>query len=315
MPVHNGLPYLSLAISSVLDQTWRDLELIIIEDASTDNTKEYLRSLTDPRIVLVENETNLGITESLKKGVTNARGKYVARLDSDDIAHLDRLKIQVDFLASNPDYGLVASCTRIIDRDGKVLEIRNQYLDDLMLRWRMLFKNPVVHSTVMLRRKVLLERALTYDGAHGEDYRLWREVLRFSKGCVLENPLIDYRVHDLSWTQTKKSAQSESRKEQSYQAINKLLTESGKATLSWPEYQDLLAWTRSEPSDPSKRTIYVVQLLTLLRSFSKQYQGRAELKGVQRNVLGQVLRRARRQLILNPKIGLNWLSYYIHATF
>ena len=108
MPVYNGLPYLPHAIESVLDQTFTDFEFLIINDASTDDSFACIRSYKDPRIRLVCNETNLGQTRTLNKGLELAQGPFIARLDQDDIAYPKRLAKQVAYLDANPEVALVA---------------------------------------------------------------------------------------------------------------------------------------------------------------------------------------------------------------
>jgi len=123
MAVYNGEPYLQYALDSILGQTFRDFELIVIDDASTDRTDEILSGYDDPRIIIISNETNLGQTVSLNKGITIASGKYIARHDADDISHLDRFQSQVDFLNQNPRIGLLGTSYEIIDFSGQTIEI------------------------------------------------------------------------------------------------------------------------------------------------------------------------------------------------
>ncbi len=114
MPVYNSSGYLSDAIESILSQTYSDFEFIIIDDASTDNSIEIIYSYHDPRIVLLKNDINLGVTHSLNKGIKHARGKYIARMDADDIALPQRIELQVDFLEKNPEFILVGSFFEVI---------------------------------------------------------------------------------------------------------------------------------------------------------------------------------------------------------
>ena len=108
MPVYNGEKYLQEAIESILNQTFKDFEFIIINDGSTDKTLEIIKSFTDPRIKLITQE-NRGIIYSLNKGITESRGKYIARMDADDISLPERLEKEYRFLEQNPNYGIVGT--------------------------------------------------------------------------------------------------------------------------------------------------------------------------------------------------------------
>ena len=115
MAVHNGLPYLEEAVDSILNQSLRDLEFIIVEDASTDGSAEWLASLDDPRLRIVGNKWNKGLTYSLNKAIDLAQGEYVARMDSDDVSHRQRLARQTDFLDRHPEVDLLGSWARPLD--------------------------------------------------------------------------------------------------------------------------------------------------------------------------------------------------------
>jgi glycosyltransferase involved in cell wall biosynthesis len=109
MPVYNGMPYLPLAVESILNQSFRDFEFIIVDDCSNDDSLKYLRTITDERMVLVPLPENKGVTGALQEGMNRVRGKYVARLDADDVAKPHRLQAQVNFLESHSDVGLLGS--------------------------------------------------------------------------------------------------------------------------------------------------------------------------------------------------------------
>ena len=109
MPVYNGMPYLPQALGSILDQTFRDFELIVVNDCSTDNSKEYIRTIHDERIVFLDLEKNQGVTGALRAGMEKVRGEYIARLDADDDALPERLSKQVQFLDGHSDAGICGS--------------------------------------------------------------------------------------------------------------------------------------------------------------------------------------------------------------
>ena len=118
MPVYNGEKYLKEAIDSVLSQSYQNIELVIVNDGSTDSGSQIVKKYTDPRIRFVENESNSGIVYSRNKGLESATGKYVATLDSDDIALPDRIEKQVLFLENNSEYGMCGTFFSTIDSAG-----------------------------------------------------------------------------------------------------------------------------------------------------------------------------------------------------
>src|SRR5438270_14004268 len=119
MHVHNGGSYLKEAIESMLNQTYIDFEFIIINDGSTDGLKEIIKQFYDDRIVYIENDTNKGLIESLNKGIDAARGNFIARMDSDDIALPIRLEAQVRYMNEHPKTAVLASRIVFIDESGK----------------------------------------------------------------------------------------------------------------------------------------------------------------------------------------------------
>jgi hypothetical protein len=197
MPVFNGERYLEEAVRSILDQTFSDFEFIIIDDGSTDRTRAILKSYTDGRIKVVD-QRHRGIIASLNQGLAIARGQYVARMDSDDIAMPDRLDKQVAFLRANPEIGILGTACQLIDAHGRVLALRQWPLDDLGIHWASLLSSPFGHPTVMLYREILIKNGLKYTEAFQmvEDYDLWARALNYTRGRNLREPLLQYRVHD-----------------------------------------------------------------------------------------------------------------------
>src|SRR6266496_763095 len=196
MSVYNDAVFLPEAVQSILGQTFTDFEFLIVDDGSTDGTRKYLSSLTDPRVRTVRNHSNVGLTRSLKRGVELARGKYIARLDADDAALPGRLAQQVGFMEERKDVAILGGDCLAVDEAGRFLVERRQPPSDLAIRWTSLLVNPFVHSTVMLRRQVLQDHGLNYDEVFDttQDYDLWTRLLRHAKGANLPRALIRYRV-------------------------------------------------------------------------------------------------------------------------
>lgn len=187
LPSYNGSKYIKRAIESVLAQSFRDFELIIIDDGSADSTPEIAADFCrrDSRIVCLRNEKNLGIQKSLNRGLREAVGEYVARIDDDDFwSDPDKLAKQVAFLDSHPDHILVGTGTIVVDEKGTEL-MRYLLLDtDNKIRESILGKNYFTHSSVMFRRNPVLllggysERE---EVRHVEDYDLWLRLGRVGK--------------------------------------------------------------------------------------------------------------------------------------
>lgn len=190
MPVYNAEKYLREAIDSILNQTYRNFEFIIINDGSTDNSADIVRSYDDARIVFVDNKKNQGLVTVLNQGLDMARGEYIARMDSDDISLPTRFAKQVMFMEKHPDVGVLGTFFHIfggIDR----IETKKKYpsLAD------MLPTSPVGHPTVMMRKSVFDKYNLRYDARykHAEDYELWTRVIDFSRVANLPTVLLNYR--------------------------------------------------------------------------------------------------------------------------
>jgi hypothetical protein len=195
MAVHEGQPYLPEAVESILGQTFNDFEFLIIDDASTDGSSEYLASLSDSRIRLLANKTNLGLTRSLNRGLDEARGEYVARMDHDDISLPDRLAAQVAYLDAHPEVDVLGTWARTLGLNPE--QTWRYPLADADIRAEMLFASVLVHSSVMLRRASLEAHELRYDPAiaRAQDYELWTRAAPHLHFANLDEVLLRYRVH------------------------------------------------------------------------------------------------------------------------
>ena len=194
LPVYNRESICN-TIDSVLAQTFKDFELLIIDNASTDGTVNVIKSYNDERIVLYINEKNYGQTYSLNRGLSLARGEYIARIDADDIAVPTRLEKQVDFLEKNTDYGFCGSWLQYITNNNELTFKMCMPITDIGLRHLQRITCGMFHPTVMMRRSVLVENNITYDDdiKISEDYELWRKLLLSSKGLNLPEVLLYYR--------------------------------------------------------------------------------------------------------------------------
>jgi glycosyltransferase involved in cell wall biosynthesis len=155
MAVHNGAQYVGLAIDSILAQTFTDFELVIVEDGSTDQTPQILASYGDPRIVLVKNDHNMGLTRSLNRGIQASSGELIARQDADDVSLPDRLARQVSYLEAHPTVGLIGSGSRWIDGQGDLIREWHPPADPVEIHQLLLGSIVFLHGTFMFRRACL----------------------------------------------------------------------------------------------------------------------------------------------------------------
>ena len=190
MSVYNGAGRVAAAIDSVLGQTDGELELIVIDDGSTDATPAELARVRDPRVRLVT-QARTGLTRALNRALALARAPLIARLDADDVAEKERLARQRAFLDRTPEVGLLGTAAAELDAAGRQVRVVRPPLDDATLRRALIRANPFVHSSVMVRRD-LLERAGGYDETLpvAQDYDLWMRLARLTRMANLAEVLV-----------------------------------------------------------------------------------------------------------------------------
>jgi len=195
MPVYNSEKYLKEAIDSVLSQSYHNIELVIVDNGSSDSSKKIILSCSDSRIRFLQNEQNFGIVFSRNKGLEAAAGKYVATLDSDDIALPGRIAKQVSFLEAHPDYGLCGTFYHTIDANGKILKKVNFPTLDPDIQTHLTIGNCFCNSTMMIQSK--LAKELKYREKYDivEDYELWYRISKRAKVANLPFYGTYYRVH------------------------------------------------------------------------------------------------------------------------
>ncbi|HEY8780536.1 MAG TPA: glycosyltransferase [Mucilaginibacter sp.] len=196
MPAYNAGKYIGEAITSVLEQSFTDFELLIINDGSTDETEKIIRSFKDPRIILI-NQDNRGVAAALNAGLKYARAKYIARFDADDICYPDRLKIQYDFINSYPEYSIIGSAVDYADAEGHYIFTHHPegHLNEEIQQLKYSIC-PFIHSSVFYKKELIVnnggynEHAYTY-----EDHFLWVNILKNEKACNLSQSLIKVRLN------------------------------------------------------------------------------------------------------------------------
>jgi len=192
LSVYNGEQYLRDSVTSILRQTYQGYEFIIINDGSTDRTSEILNTYKgDPRIRVVNNPVNIGLTRSLNKAISTAQGRYIARMDVDDISLPERFQKQLEFMERSPDIGVVGTSYYDIEDDGKKMGEIILPIKDNQIRRAMTKFNPFNHSSVMIRSQALKEVG-SYDEKliYSQDYELWFRILNRYRGHNLPEKLL-----------------------------------------------------------------------------------------------------------------------------
>jgi len=211
MSIYNGERFLRKAVNSVLAQTFSDFEFLILDDGSTDNTWDILTGFRDPRIRLIKNSKNMGLTRSLNKGLGLARGEYVARMDADDISLPERLQRQKEFLVKNQNIAMVGCWVEMIDEKGQKTKKVNFPIVPYLLRWRLLFTNTFAHSAVMFRKDAVLGvGGYSEKMRYAQDYDLWSRISMHWDVANIPAVLVEWRFwkDGISAVQAKKQEEA-----------------------------------------------------------------------------------------------------------
>jgi glycosyltransferase involved in cell wall biosynthesis len=196
MSVYNGEKYLRKAVDSILNQTFKNFEFLIINDCSTDETLKILKNYNDPRITIIKNEKNIGLTRSLNKGLKVARGDYIARQDADDISTPNRLEKELNFLIKRSDYAAVGSFIRVIDENGKELHTIEKPITDEAIKAFLKKDNCIAHGSSVIRMSCLRDINF-YDDTipKAQDYDLWLRLSGKYKLANIPEYLYFWRYH------------------------------------------------------------------------------------------------------------------------
>ena len=193
MPVNNCAQYIEEAVESVLNQTFKDFEFLIIDDASTDNTVSIIKRYSDSRIILIQKSKNTGLTSNLNYGISIARGKFIARMDGDDISLPERFEKQINYLENHPEVVVCGTDYKIIGTDV-IKNVPNNHED---IKVKLLYGSCICHPTVMIQNSILYENNITYNIKLeiAQDYNLWVKLLQYGRLHNLSDVLLDYRIH------------------------------------------------------------------------------------------------------------------------
>lgn len=193
MPVYNGEKYLKEAIISILNQTFINFEFIIVNDGSNDNSKNIILSFNDNRIIYIENKKNLKLIKTLNKGLKLAKGKYIARMDADDISMPNRFQEQFDFMEKNKGIVLCGSYARKFGIDRGTFLVPNT---DKEIREAFVTHSPFIHPSVIIRSSAIKKNKIIYNEKylHAEDYKFWLELLNVGEAYNIKKVLLKYRT-------------------------------------------------------------------------------------------------------------------------
>jgi glycosyltransferase involved in cell wall biosynthesis len=237
LAVSDGERYLRKALESALRQTVADLELLVVDDGSTDATPRILEEVADERLRVLRNEERLGLAASLNRGLDEARGRYVARLDADDVALPRRLERQLARLRSGAPLGVVGTAVVTLDAVDRPGELAVMPSGPEAVRWASLFSSPFYHPTVLVDRELLDRHELRYDASHleSEDYELWTRLLAHADGDNLPDALVLYRVHPDQASRRRRGIQRDFQREVALRQIGAVAPELApeRAELAW----------------------------------------------------------------------------------
>lgn len=195
MPVYNAEKYLAEAIESILNQSFDDFEFIIIDDASTDTSSAIIHSYNDSRIRYYKNEQNLGISQTLNRGIDLARADWIARMDADDISFPNRLEKQCEYISKHPDSGMIFTWVQVITNDKKKIDIERFKPEHYY--YNLTFECWIYHPTVVYKKASVI-RAGKYATPYSEDFELFWQISRHDKIICVPQVLLYYRLSDES---------------------------------------------------------------------------------------------------------------------
>lgn len=203
MSAYNAENFLSDSIESILNQTYRDFEFIIVNDGSSDSTRHTLYEFQkkDNRIIIIENKNNIGLAKSLNIALNSARGKYVARMDADDLSVPARLEKQLAYLKKHSNIGLLGSYIKSIDEKKRITGSWVYPVDSFSIRWHLIFSNVIAHPSVVFRKELIIAvGAYNEKLTAGIDYDLWVRVSKITEISQIKEFLVMWRTHSGSMT-------------------------------------------------------------------------------------------------------------------
>ena len=202
LPVYNCKEYIKDSIKSILQQTYYNFELIIVDDGSDDGTLNILNNFKDKRIKLYKNKYNRGLIYCLNKALSKSKGQFIARMDADDVCELDRFEKQINFFIENKEVSVLGTAVKLIDNNNRVYKKYSYPLNDNFIKWSMFFFCSICHPSVMIRSFVIKKvNGYNSKSKFAEDYDLWiRLIKKKYKFSNLQDSLLKLRKHKHSIT-------------------------------------------------------------------------------------------------------------------
>jgi glycosyltransferase involved in cell wall biosynthesis len=288
MPTYNCARFIQESIRSIVDQTYPNWELIIVNDGSTDGTADILKNLNDDRIRVFNNAKNSGIAESRNIAIQKATGKYLAWLDSDDLASPDRLEKQVAYMEEHLDCGLCGGAFVVIDAAGRIIEGVNRVNPHLPLAWSLLWSNPIAQSSVMLRKSVIVENAITYCSRHtpAEDYNIWCRLATIARMQKLDDVVLKYRSLESSAYHTNQ----EKAMNMSIESNEALVSNIAGTCPSFHRYLTVFAWVLPDRHSHTDLASIVEWCELLKVKFCNRFlPSKTEIKAIERDIYTMLL--------------------------
>lgn len=267
LPAYNASKYIGEAIDSIIRQSFRDFECLIIDDGSTDDTIDIVRSYNDERIVLIKNDHDF--VASLNLGLSKARGKYIARMDADDIMHPDRLRIQHSIMEEETSIAVCGTWMQHIGKNiapGSMARSATGVVEDPILQF--LNGNFVFHPTVMMRADFLRAYELKYENyAYAEDLKLWIEIAKLGGIFYIESqPLLLYRISETQVSNQKREEQRATTMQILFELLEWLLKRNDSI---FPEYKGIYEYLRQLLDRELTRSQNILQIMSLLLNSNK----------------------------------------------
>jgi glycosyltransferase involved in cell wall biosynthesis len=272
---YNGERHLDDAVTSILQQTFADFELIIVNDGSTDKTTAILNHYSDPRIKLLTNVSNQGIAASQNRAIEAASGEYIALMDHDDVALPQRLEKQVEFLDANDDVAMVGSSCICIDDEDRQTSIEHCPTEQIVLKWDPVLRGcPFFHTSLMIKRDALRDVG-SYSGnyQYAGDYELISKLAGNFKVANLSEPLVKWRLHDNSASRRNAAKVTEEATMISRLNASSVLGDAEVDETVWASVRSLVGKDPTKSIDLSRREVdsSIAFLLGLQNTFYRKY--------------------------------------------
>lgn len=258
-PIHNSEIFLRESIESLIAQSYKNLEIIALNDGSTDRSKHILRQYKDIRIKHVEHTKNRGLVSTLNEGFALARGTYIARMDPDDISDTDRIKEQVAYLEKHPEIDVLGTWIKVFGKDNYIWETHR---NDAYIKAKLLFENPIAHPSVMIRVNSLNKTKIFFNERFpsAEDFMFWAELaasgFRFAN---LDKALLEYRTHDSQIGVAKQAQQQRSSWKVRKYSLDRLNITPSKTEISI--HQKLSSWRKLNSGEFAKTAVWLSKIL------------------------------------------------------